>query len=241
MRPLATWKAGDVLPDGTRIKEHYPANEYGQATKALEENFGTYCSYCEQWTVNVELEHVVPKSQAIQQKSPKLASNWNNFLLACRTCNGPGNKGSQEVQMEDYLWPHLHNTQYAYVYGEGGTATVNPSLPDQEKVKAQNMLNLIGLQKTENYSQLSGNDRRRLSSRRQDWEQALLKLADYEAGVLKSPEALAKYARKDCFSIWYSVFAKHTEVRLALIAIHRGTASHCFDEQGNPIPKLGRT
>ena len=43
------------------------------------------------------------------------------------------------------------------------------------------------------------------------------------------------------FSVWFVVFERHIDVRLALIGAPPGTAASCFDEQAHLVNRPGAT
>ena len=86
MRPVQKLSPGDTLPQsGAVVASEY--KPHGTAYAHLEENLGDYCSYCEVFHVDLEVEHIVSQNQDDSKKH-----EWDNFLLACGRCNGADNK-----------------------------------------------------------------------------------------------------------------------------------------------------
>jgi hypothetical protein len=56
---------------------------------------------------------------------------------------------------------------------------------------------------------------------------------------LSAVEVAEFASQKGFFSVWYSVFSAHADVKLALIDIFIGTAGNCFDPANDyqPIPR----
>lgn len=249
MRPIDKPQCNDtILIDGS---QHIITSTYKPHTEAqqpMEAAWGRYCSYCEEANGNLEVEHIIPQSEA-----PALKHSWDNFLLACRRCNGTDNKGNQPVKNhllnDNIYFPHLHNTLLIFEYKQGGIVTIHPSLNSAQAIKANNLLQLVKLDKYPGNPKYSTrvtskrpygypNNDNRWRIRREVWETAQRKLIDYQKGQIQ-PDDLADYAaQKGFFSIWYTLFKAHTPVLAALIKAYIGTAHSCFDPQTYlPIPR----
>lgn len=192
----------------------------------LENNLGPFCSYCEVFSSDLEVEHIVSQHQDIT-----LVHNWDNFLVACGRCNGKDNKSNNPVDLSIMHFPHLNNTFLSFIYEEGGLVRVNPALTGDSRIHAENMLNLVGLDKipgNPKYPDLLTTDTR-WRHRRTAWEWAVKYLSKYEAGNLTALEIAEFAVQKGFFSVWYSVFVSHNAVKQQLIQIFEGTASNCFD------------
>ena len=202
--------------------------QYGKARKVLVANLGSYCSYCENYfsqSGNLQTEHIQPKS-----KYPELETRWDNFLLACPTCNGKGNKGEKDVILDEVHLPHRNNTFLSLIYKEAGVVEVNSALSELSRQHAQKLVDLVGLDKSDTET-----DQRR-DMRRKAWNdaQSCLKLYESKKIVLKR---LINYIKtRDCWSIWFTVFEGYDEVRKALIDEFPGTAKECFDANNHYEP-----
>ncbi len=211
-------------------------NPPSTAKSYLEDTLGFYCCYCEQMHSDLEVEHIVSKKQ-----DPTKRGDWFNFVLACGCCNGKSNKSAKEVSLENLHFPHQDNTFLSFCYSEAGIVKVNPQLDDSEKEKAHKLMKLVGLDKypgNPEYPSIPKNDRR-WYLRDTQWGFAKRKLREFENGNLLAEQVSEFAAQRGYFSIWYTLFAAHPEVRQALIAAFRGTAHDCFDPANNfePIPR----
>lgn len=136
MRPVIK---GDVPKDADGKEIVF--KEYSEAKRSLIDRIGQYCSYCETpINANLALEHVRPK-----KKVPHLELSWNNFLLACSSCNST--KGDGDIDLTDYFWPDKDNTFLYFLYDGSGLVKIKPNLNLQEKTKAEKTTKLTGLDK----------------------------------------------------------------------------------------------
>ena len=192
----------------------------------LENNIGHYCSYCEVFSSDLEVEHVIS-----QHQNPALKCNWDNFLLACGRCNGRDNKGAKTVDVNAIHFPHRNNTFLSFTYQEGGYVSVNPSLGCASAMAAEAMLNLVGLDKfpgNTKYAKHNNNDMR-WNHRRVAWELAVKYLPDFESGKLTAQDIVTFAQQRGFFSVWYAVYHQHRAVLELLIQCFPGTAISCFD------------
>lgn len=234
MRPIKKLVIGDTIKiDGKDvvIKENY--NDYGKSLPILEANLGQYCSYCEVFSSDTEVEHIISKDQ-----NKSLETKWNNFLIACGRCNGGGNKSNEPVNFDIMYFPHINNTFMCFVYLEGGVVLVNPILTKCEQQKAENLMNLVGLDKYQGnpkYPKLNPNDKQ-WRFRREAWEWADRYEKDYLAKK-RTVNDIATFAiQRGFFSIWFTVFQAHDDVKKALIEKFTGTAADCFDVSNHYAP-----
>lgn len=209
-------------------------SQYGHARGALIENMGQYCSYCNQkLPASLAVEHVQPKDPV-----PHLKLEWTNFLLGCTNCNST--KGDKLIDLDDYLWPDVHNTHLAFQYNEDGTIQVAPNLPALIAQRAQNTLDLVGLQK---YPDEQSASDRRWKNRKDAYNKAkealdLFKLADQKGAGAIAADYVAGWAPDSgFFSIWFKVFDNFPIVKAALIKGFAGTAPDAFDARINPISR----
>jgi uncharacterized protein (TIGR02646 family) len=203
------------------------------AKRDLEANIDNYCSYCEVFSSDLEVEHIV----SIYQDAT-LRYDWDNFLLACGRCNGRDNKSARIVDVNTLHLPHRNNTILSFTYLEGGVVTVNNTLEGASACAAEKMLNLIGLDKypgNAKYSKHNDNDTR-WNHRRIAWELAVKYLPYFESGRLSAQDIVEFARQKGFFSIWYTVFEKHNSVKELLIQRFSGTALTCFDAENNLQP-----
>lgn len=232
MRPINKLNVGDRLPiSGAIINPVY--HPHGIAYPILVENLGHYCSYCEVFSADLEVEHIISKDQDNSK-----VDSWDNFLLSCGRCNGKDNKSNKKVDIDDIFLPHIHNTLLAFEYREGGFIMVRTDLSSDQQRKAENMLKLVCLDKYDGnpkYQSILPRDER-WRHRRNAWEQAVIRLRKYENGE-HTAIGVADFAKeRGFFSVWFSVFNAHKEVKQAIINAFQGTAN-CFDENFNPIPR----
>lgn len=202
----------------------------------LEDNLGYYCCYCEVFSSDLEVEHIISQDQDLTK-----ATDWDNFLLACGRCNGKDNKSNKPVALDTIHFPHKNNTLFSFTYLEGGFVCVNQDLAGDSVIHAENMLNLVGLDKYPGnikYPQLKQNDTR-WKHRRTAWEWAVRKLADYEAGKITIQDVCDFALQRGFFSVWYSVFQNHNAFKSILIDSFIGTEKNCFDSLNDfkPVPR----
>lgn len=228
------------------LKESEFFERYQDAKPRLIENLGSYCSYCEihlPLLRNCDVEHVQPKGYKDRDGNliyANLETDWSNFLLSCSTCNGPDNKGVKNVLLGECHLPHLNNTFLSLEYLQGGAIIVNRKLTGDSKKHAENLLKLVGLCKGKKDSLSSDN---RWKIRLESWNTASRYLKKYEndkidkSSVFDSVLDLVKTG--GMWSIWFTVFKDHDEVRKALIDEFPGTAKECFDanNQYEPIER----
>ncbi|MCX6582161.1 MAG: HNH endonuclease [Candidatus Aminicenantes bacterium] len=207
-------------------------NQYQDAKGDLIVRLGNYCSYCErELPASLAVEHVQPKSL-----HPDLLLKWDNFLLACINCNST--KDDTDVQLENYLWPDKDNTFLAFVYSEGGRITVNDKLADRQKKCAQNILDLVGLQKRPRSDDLKKSDMRWMQ-RKEAWDKAVRSLKRLKEDDRKGfREQIAETTDSaGHWSIWMTVFKDDRDMLRRFIKTFRGTSEECFDKSGAPIPR----
>lgn len=220
MRPVA--KA--IWPRQNGVLKRYKPHTI--AKPDLEDNLGYYCSYCEVFSSDLEVEHIISQNQ-----DSSLAHSWDNFLLACGRCNGSANKSNRPVDLSNTHFPHKNNTFLSFKYLEGGLVQLNLNLIDQSQQNAERMLTLVGLDKypgNPKYPKTDLNDSR-WKLRRVTWELAKRKLVDFESGRLNNRDIVDFALLRGFFSIWFSVFNNHPEVKELLIYEFIGTDSSCFD------------
>ncbi len=241
MRPVHKWPVGFTAPNGQQVAEQY--EPHGLANPILEANLDSFCSYCEVFSSDLEVEHIVSQYQDATH-----ATQWGNFLRACSRCNGRDNKSKKPVDLNQMYFPHQNNTLLVFEYREGGWVGLHSDLKTQnQKNKANKLLKLVGLDKysgnpdyplTRIHPQGFPINDIRWAHRREAWEWAQFKLTQYESGSI-SADDVSKFAdQRGFFSVWFSVFSSHRDVKQALIHAFKGTALDCFDSSTyNPIPR----
>jgi len=205
-------------------------SKYSHARKDLIDRLGDYCSYCgTRLSASLAVEHVRPKDP-----NPDLELQWDNFLLACVNCNST--KGHKDVVLDEYFWPDKDNTFRAFVYTEGGLIKVNPNLPNDGRNRAQNTIDLTGLDCTPT------NDReakdRRWQGRGKAWTMAVDARKDLLAA--EDTETLRKWivntaTGRGFWPVWMTVFADDQDMLRRLIDAFPGTSKDCFDEECHPV------
>lgn len=235
MRPIQKWTVGHINPKNQKaiLKEYKP---HTTAKPDLEDNLGPYCGYCEVFNSTTQVDHIISQNQDTSKEKIYL---WDNFIPACSKCNGKDNKTNKIVNFDTIYFPDRNNTLMAFTYGEGGFVAVNPDLSNEQKLKAQSLMDLICLDKypkNPKYSEFNANDNRWMH-RDHAWKDAVRYLDKYEAGQVDA-DGVANYAdRRGFFSVWFTIFSAHKDVKKALINSFEGTALDCFDEEYNPIPR----
>jgi len=212
-------------------------SRYQEAIGDLEDRLDRYCSYCERrFQISLAVEHVVPKSVDRTRET-----DWNNFLLGCPNCNSV--KGATATNDSDFFWPDRDNTMLALTYKEGGTVEAKSTLHGVQRAKAENLINLVGLDR--HPGQPDGKKPAERDKRYMDrelvWKLATLKR---EALVRNNNEdfreAIADIAKAEgFFSIWMSVFHDDPDMRRRFALALKGTASECFDANWNCVARPG--
>ncbi len=232
MRPVQKLQSGEVLLSGRVVLDSYVP--HGSAYLDLDENLGRYCSYCEVFSTDLEVEHIVSQNQ-----DDTKTHLWSNFLLACGRCNGKDNKSNKHVEINDSYFPHKNNTLLIFEYREAGLDMVRGTLLMEQQRKANDLIDLVGLDKYEGnpkYSAILPRDIR-WKERRIAWELADRYLADFEKGERTASDIANFAAQRGFFSVWVSVFSNHKDVKEAFVQKFQGTASNCFDADFNSIPR----
>ncbi len=208
---------------------------YKQAKDDLKKALGTYCSYCEMGIENqVDIEHVIPKSHA-----PSLENDWNNFLLACKSCNII--KDNRNHNRNGYVFPDIENTSFLFEYSEKDVK-VKDDLPESIKVLATATFNLVKLNRKLDTSYMTDD---RAFARLNSWNKAQMALEDY-CYLLSSHHdkiSLARVIANNCtgfFSMWIQIFKDYPEVKKAILENVSGTAMQCYDQNYNPKEELLR-
>jgi len=211
------------------IKNAGPGNipkEYAQYRAYLTDNLGYYCSYCERRLENmIGVEHVKPKTLY-----GSLELEWGNLLIACVNCNST--KGHKDIILSEFYWPHLDNTARAFNYSTGGIVRINAQLSPIQRVRAQKMIDLVGLDRQPSYD-IAKNPTEtdtRWKFRLEAWNKAesLKKdLMEKDTSFVRS--LIVDIAIKTgYYSVWMSVFQSDLVMQKDLIAAFNGTDSTCY-------------
>jgi uncharacterized protein (TIGR02646 family) len=209
--------------------------QYGDAIEDLKSRLGSYCSYCErQVAASLAVEHVIPKNL-----HPELEIEWNNFLLGCTNCNSV--KSDREVEIDNFIWPDRDNTLLAFVYSKGGFVRLADNLNNEQKTKAQSLLDLVGLQRhpAQGWVKPARKDKR-WQDREESWATAE-KCRDLFENLEQADAArdlVLEVAKSNgFFSVWMTVFNDYPDIKRELIKLFLGTAISCFDPDGKPIDR----
>ncbi|WPD24701.1 MAG: HNH endonuclease signature motif containing protein [Candidatus Electrothrix scaldis] len=210
---------------------------YQDARNDLANKIDWCCSYCEMKVMNsINIDHVIPLSKG----GAKL--DWDNFLLACFHCNGKSNKSDKNSSRTDYYWPDIDNTINAFQY-HPTPDIIEPksSLSYKQKIKAQNTIDLLGLDKfpgKPNKEPTPGD--KRWIAIQSAWLKANKSMDNWKKQQSDEMlEMIVECAHSDGhFSIWYELFKSYDRVRKALIAKFEGTYQpSTFDNRGKPSPR----
>ncbi len=202
------------------IQEDYP--KYGDAKLPLVGNIGRYCSYCEGYEKihSLEVEHLMAKSKGGSFTA------WDNFLLCCKVCNTTKGVG---IINDDFHWPHLNNTFYSFIYDETGRVKVNDNIPDLSKVRAQNLLDLVELQRYPGTGNPPSPKDFRWKYRYEAWNKASRCKEQFLKGLITEEDIITNAKYTGQWSIWFTVFKGVNSVRSRLISDFEGTCAKCFD------------
>lgn len=210
--------------------------EYTEARPYLVERLGGYCSYCERCVNNqLAVEHILPK-----QHHDDLKLNWDNFLLSCANCNST--KGRNDLILGDYYWPDRDNTARAFDYLEGGIVRVNGNLSGEQRTRAQQTIELTGLDRTPKHPKYSPFDFRWME-REESWNIAQRSLQRlHNCDSLEMREQIVETAQTRGFwSIWMAVFTNDPDMLRRFMEAFPGTCRDCFDPEFRPISRPGGT
>lgn len=211
-------------------------SDYKQARDPLLDRIGDYCSYCEiPLSDRADVEHIRPKNS-----NPDLSLTWDNFLLACTSCNSI--KGTTPVNLDDYYWPDQDNTFRAFVYPQELPPEVAPELNNTQKTIAEKTLHLTGLDRAPGSPNPPTNRDRRWRKRLQAWGKALrAQQLLTENDHTNVRESIVDTATSTGFwSVWMTVFHNDTDMHNRFIDTFPGSrASASFDQNGQPVVRPG--
>lgn len=208
---------------------------YRDAIDDLEGRLGPYCSYCERrLPVSLAVEHVSPKST-----DPARELDWSNYLLSCTNCNSV--KNNQQTNDNDFLWPDRDNTLKAFEYGAGGFVSLEVTLPDEVRPRAENLMKIVGLNRhrQRGWPRPAKGDKR-WEQRRDVWLAAMHSknlLQQLENSPAARELVVTIALGYGFFSVWMKVFAGDQAMRTRLIRAFTGTAQDCFDADGQAVSR----
>ena len=207
---------------------------YADARDHLVGRIGDYCSYCEVCLHSrMDVEHIEPKSH-----QPARERDWNNLLLACPNCNSI--KGDTDVDLDEYFWPDRDNTARAFQYDGDAPPRIVQRLSKDLQRKARRTLELTGLDRVPGHPRYSNRDQR-WKKRREAYGIALR--LHRNLGVQDTHEMreviLLAAIKSGFWSVWMEVFHDDVQMRLALIGGFQGTATDCFDQNADLVPRPG--
>lgn len=204
-----------------------PYARYQDAIDDLEACLDLYCSYCERRIpTGLEVEHISPKSKG------GALLDWNNFLLACKTCNTA--KGKKPASQATALWPDTDNTLMALDYTRGGFVSVRQGLSASIEPLAQKLVDLVNLTRHPQGSGKKPTKRdKRWDQREKLWSLAERKKAELAAakagGRAKAMENIVQIALGyGFFSVWMTVFDDVPVMKRKLVDAFKNTAQDCF-------------
>lgn len=220
MRPINKGEAPNVV-----------FGKYQEAQPYLEENIGSYCSFCEFPIKHVpEVEHKEAKATGGDEL------NWDNLLLSCKYCNTRKGKIVAKGEKDKYLWPDEDDTFHAYSYGSDIPELAESYLNDTDSSVREKARNLFELIKLNNIPIAPSDKDRRYRERSEarncaiESKMGLQQMASTEDRqlYLKQIEMLARST--GFFSTWMHVFSDDVEVKDMLISTFKGTkVEYCKD------------
>ncbi len=195
---------------------------YGDAKPDLLKALGSFCSYCERkgFSSALDVEHIEDKKNNSQKEN-----DWSNFLLACKNCNSI--KGTKEVDFNKIFFPHIDNTFRILDYLESGLIVVANNISNGDKIKTKKLIDLIGLDRIPGHSDYSTKDER-WEERKKCWEIATRYLKKFESNKTDCKTIIDLAKAYGFWSIWMSVFNRHSLVTQKLLNDFKGTRLSCF-------------
>ncbi|MEI7695546.1 MAG: HNH endonuclease [Chlorobium sp.] len=209
MRPIkkGNWPVTPV--HGKRVT----FTDWTKAIPFLKERTGSYCHLCEMKVTNaLAIEHIMPRKMY-----PERESDWDNFLLACHSCNSSkGSKMPSTPYENMYYWPHLHNTIFVFEYGTV-LPFVKPSdtLNRNQRAKAVRLIRLYSLNKQVT---ASGESDPRWLEKMQTLKNAIDSLIEYHHKQITLDSIVRLACSSGFISIWLAVFTEEEEVKKSLIS-----------------------
>lgn len=209
---------------------------YQDAEPYLNERIGRYCSFCEMPIFHVpEVEHKEGKFSGGDYTS------WENLLYSCKYCNTRKAQKIKKGESANWLWPDRDNTFLAFSY-EGGLPAIKEGYLKDVSVEAYEKARAVfdGIALNFQPQGIRDKDKRWMKrietlgiaeESKAAWQK--MKGTDFEDDQLKNITIMAKSC--GFFSVWMMVFKEEKKVKKSLIKAFRGTASDCFDDDGNAV------
>ena len=174
MRPII--KSNRLNADGTPLT----FNHWSDAKADLVNETGSYCCFCERegYRSSLHVEHVLAKDLP---KYAHLIYRWDNFLLGCINCNAT--KGSKDYDINETYLPHLNNVLLTIEILEGGGIRMKNDLPEEQKRRTKNFIDLVGLDRDPSHPQYSDKDDR-WEARMKVWDIANDFMVDYQNNAI---------------------------------------------------------
>ena len=229
MRPVSKKVPGEKVnypnSQGQSIEEviHQDYPQYKKAKMPLIANLGEYCSYCEMQHMPSDLavEHIIPKKP--NTGNPGSETAWDNFLLSCNICNSIKLNGN-DATLDNCHWPHRDNTFHDFIYNAGGMVLINPDLSAEERAKAQRLADAVKIEAYPNGKVKPTENDYRWRKRCEVWKMAERQRNWYDEGRTTASDIARFASTQGCWSVWYTVFSCHPDVRRALVHAFPGTA-----------------
>lgn len=231
MRPVNKWRVGFRYTNaqGQPIvitKKYKPHQEAGEP---LVDNIGQYCSYCEVFSSDLQVEHVIPVKQIEDRQINTRALtkyDWSNFLLVCARCNGKSCKTDTYVYPQKILLPQHTDTYHPLVYKNSGEVVVNTNCSPTVQQKAQSLIDLVKLNR--GLYEKPRDFRTRL--RRQAWTKAERNKKKYAKNPCPAmmTNLIELATERGFFSVWHTVFQDYPKVQAALRAAFPNTKENYF-------------
>jgi uncharacterized protein (TIGR02646 family) len=209
MRPIEKWAVGTH-----GVQAEY--NPYQSAKQKLSENQGDYCCYCDRRldVIALEVEHLKPK-----KKFPAQEFKWDNFLLACKSCNIV--KDDKDL-LGAILFPHTHDTFYAFSISPSAFVIPRNGLQPADNALAEKTIRELGLNRKEgDPDRTPGDDR--FKYRRQALDVAMRYLQKLETGKADVETIVDLALSRGFWLVWMEVFANHLDVQQKLANAFQGT------------------
>ncbi len=231
-------KAKEQLSEIEKGKKALSLEDYQKVSDLLggviknETNNPVYKAYLD--TNALTIEHILPR----KEEYPDRASDWDNFLLACHSCNSSkGSKAPLSPYRDMYYWPHLHNTALAFEYGTA-LPFVKPSdiLNRTQRAKAIRLIRLYRLNKQVT---VFGESDPRWLEKMQTLKYAIDSLIEYHHKQITLDTIVRLACSSGFISIWLTVFTDVVAVKRSLIscsAFHLN-GSNFFDDQLEPVAR----
>ena len=110
------------------------------------------------------------------------------------------------------------------------------NLPVEEYKKAENLYNLVKMGRDPFGEEAASKRDFRWKGRYETWNLAKRFLEKYESGNLTVDDIIEIADKLGHWSVWFTVFKEHDEVRKNLIEHTSGTCTTCFDENSHYEP-----